>query len=213
MLPLLAFLMLLAQESPSALRADSSGWTDLLADAGPGLNGWTRSPIHPGDTLDADSQWSLDPKTGNLVCEGNGGHEWLRYDKEFGDFIYHVEWRYSPVDKKGYNSGLYVRNSADAKVWHQIQIGSASGGYLFGDTLDDGKLKSFNFSKSVTDQRVKPAGQWNVFEITCKGREITVWANGAVMNAWHDCPVPSGFLGVEADGFRIEFRNMKVKPL
>jgi hypothetical protein len=213
MIPLVAFLLLLAQESPSALQADSNGWTDLLADAGHDLKGWTRTPIHSGDKLNANSQWSLDPKTGNLVCEGNGGHEWLRYDKEFGDFIYHVEWRYTPGDKKGYNSGLYVRNSADAKVWHQIQIGSASGGYLFGETLNGGKLTPFNFSKSITDQRVKPAGEWNVFEITCKGKDISVWANGAVMNAWHDCPVPSGFLGVEAEGYRVEFRNVKVKPL
>jgi hypothetical protein len=213
MIALYAFLLLFAQEPPSALQTDPNGWTDLLADAGPDLKGWVRGPIPPGGTLNERSQWSIDPKTGNLVCEGDGGHEWLRYDKELGDFIYHVEWRYTPGDKTGYNSGLYVRNSADAKVWHQIQIGSASGGYLFGQTLDDGKLKSFDLSKSITDQRVKPAGEWNVFEITCRGKDIRVWANGAVMNTWRDCPVPAGFLGVEAEGFHIEFRNMKVKPL
>ena len=28
---------------------------------------------------------SLDSKTGHLVCEGDLGHEWLRWDEELGD--------------------------------------------------------------------------------------------------------------------------------
>ena len=44
----------------------------------------------------------------------------LLYDKEFGDAICHVEWRFKKLDgKKGYNSGVYVRNSGDGKSsWH-----------------------------------------------------------------------------------------------
>jgi hypothetical protein len=26
-------------------------------------------------------------------------------------------------------------------------------------------------------QRVKPAGEWNTFEITCKGKDVTLWVN------------------------------------
>ena len=159
MTALLAFLLLVSQdqETPSLLEREPSGWTDLLADAGKDLKGWTRGPIPPGGKLNGQSQWSLDPETGNLVCEGNGGHEWLRYDKELGDFVYHIEWRFTPAEqKKGYNSGIYVRNSADATVWHQIQTGGGSGGYLFGQTLNDGKLTSFNLSKQIQANRVKP---------------------------------------------------------
>lgn len=202
-----------AQETPSALQREPSGWIDLLGDAGKELKGWTRGPIPPGGKLAERSQWSLDPKTGYLVCEGDGGHEWLRYDKELGDFIYHVEWRFTPGEKKGYNSGVYVRNSADAKVWHQAQTGSGSGGFLFGETMLGGELKRVNLQKELKDQRVKDAGEWNVFEITCKGKDVVLWANGAVTNEWHECEVPSGFIGVEAEGYRIEFRNLKIKPL
>ena len=49
--------------------------------------------------------------------------------------------------KKGYNSGIYARNSADARIWHQAQTGDASGGYLFGETEVGGKLKPINLSK------------------------------------------------------------------
>ena len=118
---------------------------------------------------------------GYLVCAGDGGHEWLRWDEELGDFIFHVEWRFIPVPgKKGYNSGVYVRNSADASVWHQAQTGDASGGYLFGDTPVNGQVKRVNLSRQLRDKRIKPAGEWNTYEITCKGKEISLWVNGAI---------------------------------
>ena len=69
-------------ESKSALERDPNGWTDLLAQAGPKLEGWVRSPLPARGKLNATSQWSLDSATGNLVCQGDGGHEWLRWDKE-----------------------------------------------------------------------------------------------------------------------------------
>ena len=206
-----------AADTPSALESSAEGWTDLLADAGPSLKGWTRLAVKPGGKLNSetDSQWSIEPKSGTLVCRGDGGHEWLRYDKEVGDGVFHVEWRFTPVEgKKGkYNSGIYARNSADAKVWHQAQTGDASGGFLFGDTLVNGELKRVNLSKQVREPRVKPAGEWNTFEITCKGKLISLWVNGAVTAEIDSCEVPRGYLGLEAEGYRIEFRNVKLKTL
>jgi Domain of Unknown Function (DUF1080) len=201
-------------ETPSALERDPSGWTDLLAQAGPKLEGWTRGPLPATGRLNPRSQWSLDAATGHLVCEGNGGHEWLRWDKELGDGVFHVEWRFTPVPgKKGYNSGAYARNSADARIYHQAQTGDASGGYLFGNTEVDGKPRRFDLSKQQKASRVKAAGEWNTFEITCKGKDVTLWVNGAVTNRWDDCQVPRGHVGLEAEGYRIEFRNVKVKPM
>ena len=42
---------------------------------------------------------------------------------------------------------------------------------------------------------------------------MTLWVNGAVTTQWHDCQVPRGYVGLEAEGYRIEFRTVKVKPL
>jgi hypothetical protein len=203
-----------AESTPSALEKSPAGWTDLLANVGSNLDGWTRGPIPPAGKLSDVSQWSFDPTTGTLVCAGNGGHDWLRWNQEQGDCIFHVEWRFTLIpDGKRYNSGVFVRNSADAMIWHQAQTGDASGGFLFGDTLVDGALKRVNLSKQVTDKRVKPAGEWNIYEITCKGTDITLWVNGAVTCEWHDVAVPKGYVGLEAEGFRIEFRNVKLKAL
>jgi 3-keto-disaccharide hydrolase len=201
-------------DTPSALESDPQGWTDLLAQAGADLKGWTRGPIPPGSARNPKSQWSLDASTGHLVCQGDGGHEWVRWDQELGDFIYHVEWRFTPVPgKKGYNSGVYVRNSDDASVWHQAQTGDAAGGYLFGDTLVGGKKMRVNLSKQMLDKRVKPAGEWNTYEITGRGKDLTLWVNGAITSEWRDCEVPRGYVGLEAEGWKIEFRNVKLKPL
>jgi pimeloyl-ACP methyl ester carboxylesterase len=198
----------------SALERDPQGWIDLLAQAGPKLEGWTRGPVPSEGKLNPRSQWSLDAATGHLICAGDGGHEWLRSDRELGDFIFHVEWRFTPVPgKKGYNSGVYARNSADAKIWHQAQTGDGSGGFLFGNSRVGDVVKRFNRSERGRNSRVKPAGEWNTYEITCKGKGMTLWVNGAVTNEWQECEVPRGYVGLEAEGWRIEFRNVKVKAL
>ena len=206
----------IATGTPSALDRDATGWTDLLAEGGASLKGWTRATLHSKDKLDEKSQWAFDPSTGILLCGGDHGHEWLRWEKEQGDFVYHVEWRFTPVTtgKKGYNSGMYVRNSGDARVWHQAQVGAGPDAFFFGETFTaTGELKRFDFSKKQADKRVKPAGEWNTFEVTCKGKDVSLWVNGEVVNEWHDCEVPRGFVGLEAEGYQIEFRNVKVKPL
>lgn len=205
---------LAVEESPSALQRAPDGWKDLLESAGPGLKGWTRLPLPPGSKTSDTTQWKLESTTGLLVCRGDGGHEWLRWDEELGDSVFHVEWRFTPVPgKKGYNSGVYARNSADGTVWHQAQTGDASGGYLFGNTPVDGQAKRLNLSRQLHGQRVKPAGEWNTYEITSRGKSITLWVNGAVTSVFEACEVPRGFLGLEAEGWRIEFRNVKLKVL
>jgi hypothetical protein len=199
-------------EEPSALEKDPQGWTDLLASAGPELDGWTRQSIPYGEPLQKRSPWSLEATDGRLVCRGDGGHEWLRLDQVLSDFILHVEWRFEPVPgKQGYNSGVFVRTSTDARTWHQAQCGDASGGYFFGETLQNYALTPFDRKQEIREQRVKPAGEWNTYEITCKGRTLTLWVNGAVVDIWKGCQVPRGYVGLEAEGWPIEFRNIKIK--
>ena len=201
------------KETKSALESDPKGWIDLLA--GADLKQWRRVSIPPGSKLGKPDPWKLDTEKRILVCHGTGApHEMLVYDKELGDGIFHVEWRFEKVEgKKGYNSGVYVRNSADGALWHQAQVGNKNVGYLFGQTEGkDGKKTGFN-SKATIPQRGKEAGAWNTFEITCKGKTITLWVNGAVTTVWENCEVAKGYVGLEAEGWLIEFKNVKFKEL
>lgn len=210
---LAVFSLSAAEPSKSALETDAEGWVDVMPPAD--LKGWSRVPVPPTDPLGKE-QWHLDETGKMLVCEGDGGHDMLLCDREFGDAIYHFEVRYTKVEgKTGYNSGVYVRNNEDGSVWHQAQFGDANGGYLFGETLTaDGTKKFFTTKDEVKeDGRVKPVGEWNTIEITARGNTLTLWVNGAVTCEVKNCGNPKGLLGVEGEGYRIEFRNLKVKEL
>ena len=199
-------------ETRSSLQNDPQGWQDILPPAG--LKGWYRVPVPPGGELGRE-QWHVDVEKRILICDGDGGHDMLLFDQEIGDAIFHLEFRYTKIEgKTGYNSGAYARNSRNGAIWHQAQFGDAKDGFLFGQTsAAEGQKKSFNLSKEVTDMRVKPAGEWNTLEVTAMGKILTLWVNGAITCQFEDCGRAEGYLGLEGEGYRIEFRNLKLKML
>ena len=203
---------LAAAQTPAALEANPKGWTDILPDAS--LKGWSRAAIPPTDPLRDYAGWKVNKASRSILCEGDKlAHEWLRWDKELADFIFHAEWRFLKLEgEPRYNSGVFVRTSKDAVIWHQGQTG-AGGGYLFGNTLVAGEAKRMNLREQMKENRVKPIGEWNTYEIRCQGRTIAMWVNGAVVNEFTECDVPKGYIGLEAENFPIEFRNLKVKVL
>lgn len=202
----------LGAESPSALEADPQGWVDILPRAD--LQGWYRVPVPPTGKL-GRQQWHVAPDKKMLICDGDGGHDMLLFEKELGDAVFHFEFRYVPVaGKTGYNSGAYIRNSRDGAIWHQGQFGNASGGYLFGETpAAGGKIKFFSLEQEINSARVKSVGQWNTLELTARGKTLTLWVNGAVNCQYPDCGLVKGRVGLEGEGYPIEFRNLKVKEL
>jgi hypothetical protein len=218
---LLPALLILAGTGPapsqeagkSALERDPAGWVDLLP--GKDLAGWKRVPIPPDTVLAARNSWKVE---GNLLlCDGVGIKEMLLYDREFADGTFHVEWRFRKVEgKKDYNSGVYVRTAGDGKVWHQVQVAHLDKppllGDLFGDTPVNGKVERV-VVRGDGPRRANPPGEWNTYEITAKGKAIRVWINGATTCTWDACPLAKGHVGLQAEGFFIEFRNLKFKPL
>jgi hypothetical protein len=158
-------------------------------------------------------QWSVDAAKGILTCKGDGAHEWLRYDRELANFILHVEWRYEPRGANAkYNSGIGVRMSKYGDIWHQAQTGQ-TGAYWFGATLVNGAIERVNLRDQMTDNRVKPAGEWNTFEIRAEGPVLSLWVNGAVVNEFRQCELKKGYIGLEAEGYEVWFRNVQVKEL
>jgi hypothetical protein len=199
-------------ETKSALETDPAGWVDILPPAD--LRGWYRVAVPPTGKLGRE-QWHVDADKKVLICDGDGGHDMLLFDTEFGDAIFHFECCYTKIEgKTGYNSGAYVRNNKDGSIWHQAQFGDAKDGYLFGSTMTpEGRRQSFNLARQVKDMRIKPAGQWNTLEVTAKGKVLTLWVNGAVTCQFENCGLEKGRVALEGEGYRIEFRNLKVKEL
>jgi 3-keto-disaccharide hydrolase len=214
----MAILSMASASAPSvksALELDPKGWVDLLGTKD--LKNWKRVPVPPDEKLNPKNPWSLAPDGRTLLCDGVGVKEMLLHERARGDGIFHVEWRFHKLAaKRGYNSGVYVRTAADGKIWHQAQVAHLDKppllGDLFGETLVDSQVKHFQ----VLGQGAKlarPPGEWNTYEITCKGKTVTVRVNGNVATTWDDCQVPRGHIGLQAEFFVIAFRNLKFKEL
>lgn len=205
-----------AADTPSTLEVDPKGWFDLFP--GQDLAGWKRVPILPDTKLDPRNPWKVMPQEKILHCDGVGIKEMLLFDRNFKDGVLHVEWRFPPVsDKKfGYNGGLYVRTAPTGQTWVQSQVAMLEKppfvADLFADILVDGKVQRVQ-SLGTGHERVRPVGQWNTHEVTCKGKTITAWLNGAMVTTWNDCPLPQGFVGLQAEFFAVEFRNLKFKEI
>lgn len=198
-----------AAELPSALTTAPRGWADVMPPMD--LQGWSRVAIPPTNTL-GRTQWHLDAAHQLLVCDGDGGHEILRYDRKLTNNIFHVEFRFVPLSEKHphYNSGIFIRNSADGTICHQCQL-TSDGGYLFGITLVSGQPESFMVQAET--RCWKSAVEWNTVEITARGTTLSVWFNGAALSTLEHCEVPAGYIALEAEGYAIEFRNLKLKEL
>ncbi|MGI8742941.1 MAG: 3-keto-disaccharide hydrolase [Bryobacteraceae bacterium] len=191
----------------------AADWVSIQPDSS--FKGWTRGPLPPAATLDAATQWSVSSKDGDLICDGakEKGHEWLRYDRELKDFVLHVEWRFRPIPgETKYNSGVFVRNSANGAVWYQAQVGPpANGGYFFSG-VDEGEKKRVNYKSQMKASAVKDPGEWNTYEIRAEGKNVTLFVNGTETSSF-ECDRLSGYLGLEAEHYHIEFRNIKLKEL
>ncbi|MDE3150348.1 MAG: DUF1080 domain-containing protein [Acidobacteriota bacterium] len=173
---------------------------------------WTRIAIPPTHTVSQIAQWHIYPSQHEIVCDGNGGHEWLRFNRELGNFTFHVKWRFTPVAGNAkYNSGVFFRNSKDGTIWHQAQT-SLSGGYIFGETPIGGKMTRFNLSKEMRANRINPAGDWNTYDIRCLSNACTLTVNGEMVNTLY-LSVKTGYVGLEAEGYRIEFKDFKLQEL
>jgi hypothetical protein len=178
------------------------------------LQGWTHIPIPAISGVNPKAQWRVDAAQQALICTGEGGHEWLRYDREVGDFELQADWRFTPrtSGETRYNSGIGVRLSRYGEIWHQAQTG-LTGGYIFGETVTDGLFRRFNLMKEMKENRVKPAGEWNHYDVRAQGDRITLAVNGAVVNELTGVGLRRGYIGFEAEGYEITFRNLRLKSL
>ncbi len=178
---------------------------------GNSLGEWTRVAIPP-DSLGNIDQWHIDPAAREIICDGNGGHEWLRFNREFGNFTFHAEWRFTKLaGSPKYNSGIFFRNNADGSIWNQAQV-SFDGGYIFSNSRTYGQAKALYDQQHTKDNPIKPAGTWNTYDIHCDGNKCTLAVNGMITSTI-DTPIEKGYIGLEAEGYRIEFRNLKVQEL
>ena len=66
---------------------------------------------------------------------------------------------------------------------------------------------------NLTDASEKALGEWNTMVIAVRGRAITVWINGDLVNNGVNASVDHGKIAVQAEGAEVEFRKIEIGPL
>ena len=205
---LLSFVMF-AMITPALTAEGTAKFVPLFN--GKDLDGWEVRNARPTDK----EKWFI--KDGVLTAEPGSG--WIGTKKRYGDFTLKVEWR---IQKHG-NSGVFLRvpevksKESPSYLGMEIQI------------LDDNsekyaKLKSYQYCAGLyhfqgpSKKMFKGAGEWNAYEITCKGDSIRITFNDVLVidaDASKD-PVLNkrprrGFIGLQNHGTGVEFRNVSIK--
>jgi hypothetical protein len=64
-----------------------------------------------------------------------------------------------------------------------------------------------------TKRLVRPAGSWNHYYIRAINGEVRLWVNGQEVNGGTQCSPAKGYLALEAEGSRVEFRHLRIREL
>lgn len=176
-------------------------------------------------TDDIKPHWSASGAFFRAKAGASASGRDLWTEKEFGDFVLCVDWRFPQVKAPGAKgdgaaapdtreSGILLRGSKKARV--RIASGASGSGGLQGYHMDEAlpaALREACLPKMKADHG--NAGAWNRFFITVKGDRVTVELNEKLIieNAQLPGLAAKGPLGLEHQGEAMEFGNIFIKEL
>ncbi len=188
-----------AKRAPELAPPDDPQWGEPIElFNGQDLNGWkTRHPSQP-------NMWKA--VDGVLVNQDTGSD--LVTEADFDDFKLHIEVSYP----EGSNSGIYLRGRYEIQV--QDDYGKEPHSRYLGGIY--GRV-------TPTENTAKPAGEWQVFDITLLGRWATVSLNGSVIinhqeiagitgGALDSDEAEPGPLMLQGDHGPVSYRNIILRP-
>ncbi len=180
-----------AEENRLSSKELADGWV-LLFD-GETLFGWR--PASKADWRVADG----------VISASEGEPGLLVTTSQFGDFVLKVDFRAAHQT----NSGVFLRTPPKpgpddvAERCYELNIAPATNAFPTG-----------SFVRRKRAEEVNPSADWQTFEVTAAGRDFTVKLNGTMVLRYADPkPVRRGPVGLQFNTGKIEFRNVKLKPL
>ena len=219
-LPLAALLLTLQAATLSAWQ--QLAFTDLFNNKD--LAGWVNV------NTDKDT-WSI--KNGVLICSGHPIGV-MRTTRQYENFVLHVEWMHMEA---GGNSGVFVWSDAKPQAesrlpngievqmleldWvnlHKIDGEPAPLAYVHGELFGVGGVEVTPDnprgprSKSF-ENRCKPKGEWNTYDVVCVNGVIKLSVNGKFVNGIRNASQRKGYICLESEGGEIHFRNIKILEL
>jgi hypothetical protein len=215
---MLATVMLLIALAPSPAAEKEDEWIKLFN--GKDLSGWT---VFLDPKKDADPSKVFKVQDGILICEGIPAG-YLITDKEYENYILKVQWRWGEkVHGGGRNSGIFVHVVGPNKIWPKAVeaqlMADHAGDFWLVDMFKlkvDAKRqdpKSDRHYYRMKDHVEKPVGEWNQYEITCKGDSIRLVINGELVNEGTEAELTKGKILLQSEGAEIHFKDVLLKPL
>jgi hypothetical protein len=149
------------------------------------------------DGARAATNWKA--QDGMILLSG-GSEPHLATEQEYADFELRLQWR---ALRDPYNSGLFIRSGQKVGA-NQINLAKGKEGDFV-----NGKVKG---AKPVP-QLQKPAKEWNDWRVLVRGDKVTFWCNG--QKAWEATGIrpAKGYIGIQAEGAPIEFRNLRIREI
>jgi hypothetical protein len=136
----------------------------------------------------------------------------------YHNYVVRFEWKYerpegleSDAKFRG-NSGLLVHVQAP-KVWPEsieVQLMNADAGNIFG--VKPGTIRGKK-DPAAQKRAIKPVGEWNTEEVTCKDGTIVCTINGIEVARATDSHPDRGKVAWQSEGALVRFRKLEIKPL
>lgn len=157
----------------------------------------------------------------------------IRSEKEYENFIMHVEWSHKAP---GGNSGTFVWSSAmpgenrlpdgvevQMLDLQWVKINAKDGveppiAYVHGELFGVGGVEITpenprgKRSKS-RENRVLGTNEWNTYDVVCVDGNIKLSVNGKFVNGITNSTKKKGYICLEAEGSEIHFRNIQIIEL
>lgn len=186
---------------------------------GQNLDGWKM--YLEDQTVDPETVWSVN--NGVIHCKGEPSG-YIRTTDEYKNYSLHLEWRWAD---KPTNSGILLHMSEPDKIWPKsieaqlkhrnagdfVTIQPSSAITVNGQRHTPPANKIFKIISKQYDSNEKPPGQWNNYDIVCKGDTIELTVNGLLQNTATRSSLTSGSICLQSEGSPIEFRNIILTPL
>src|SRR5262245_716460 len=201
---------------------EEEGFTPLFN--GRDLTGWK---AHLKDDGDAPGT-TFTARDGILVVSGRPSG-YLYTDQGYKDYVLRFDWRFvKPAEGKAgsYNSGLLVHIQGEPEVWPKcVEVQGADGdpGHVFGvgatftgktDTTDPkAKAQARKDMFDAQKKALKPVGEWNTTEVTCKADgSVSTKLNGVEIDSGKG-ELTGGPIGFQSEGAEVHLRNIQIKLL
>ena len=163
---------LLLAMTAAAAAEDAGDFVPLFPDGK--LSGW-----HFSDWSDLETPQQVEGTPWEIedgVLKGLGKRTWIYSNKDFGDFVLKFDWRIS----KGANGGLGLRFPPEGDpAYRGLEIQMVDGETYYRNEGRPEQLTGAIYDAvAPKDPRINPVGEWNTYEVTCRGDRVTIVLNG-----------------------------------